>query len=82
MSSNITGVKKAASDSSAASAQVLSAAGNLAHQAKQLNAEVQDFLQTVRTGPADRRGADDPNYAGPERRADRLSASSRIRAAA
>ena len=69
VSSNIEGVRRATSASSASSTEVLSAAGALSAQAEQLSVVVTDFLTSIRTGPCDRRVADDPNYRGPERRA-------------
>ncbi|ALK09131.1 HAMP domain-containing methyl-accepting chemotaxis protein [Blastochloris viridis] len=48
VSSNIVGVTRAASDSSAASSQVLAAAGSLASQSSVLQTEVAQFLRTVR----------------------------------
>jgi hypothetical protein len=40
------------------------------------------FLDMIRTGIGNRRKADDPNYAGPERRKDKLSASAGSQASA
>jgi hypothetical protein len=51
---------------------LLAAARSLARENGQLKMEVDKFLVTVRTGPTDRRRRADPNYNGPERRADRL----------
>jgi methyl-accepting chemotaxis protein len=48
VSSNIGSVTQAASDSSAASEQVLAAAGDLAQQSSVLKAEVERFIATVR----------------------------------
>ncbi|MEQ8639679.1 MAG: methyl-accepting chemotaxis protein [Alphaproteobacteria bacterium] len=49
VSSNIAGVNKAANDSGAASAQVVEAAGELSKQSESLRAEVERFLEQVRT---------------------------------
>ncbi|EJW13570.1 putative methyl-accepting chemotaxis receptor/sensory transducer [Rhodovulum sp. PH10] len=65
-------VSRGANATEAASEQVRSSAGMLAVEGNKLKDEVARFLMNVRTGPMDRREADDPNYAGPERRADRL----------
>jgi methyl-accepting chemotaxis protein len=48
VSVNISGVTEAASQSSSAAAQVLASAGDLAHQANALNAEINGFLERVR----------------------------------
>lgn len=48
VTANIAGVHQAAESSSAASSQVLTAAGNLSEQSEQLRAEVNRFLATVR----------------------------------
>jgi methyl-accepting chemotaxis protein len=66
---NIADVSRGASETGAASGQVLSSAQSLANESNRLKAEVGKFFDTVRTGPANRRKEDDPNYKGPERRA-------------
>ena len=48
VTANITGVHQAAESSSAASSQVLAAAGDLSQQSEQLRSEVSRFLATVR----------------------------------
>ncbi|MGH6880106.1 MAG: methyl-accepting chemotaxis protein, partial [Hypericibacter sp.] len=48
VTSNITGVTQAASQTGAASAQVLATAGELAKQAELLRAEVDGFLNNIR----------------------------------
>jgi len=50
VSENIVGITQAASDSSAAASQVLSAARDLKQQSGRLRAEMTQFLQTVRAG--------------------------------
>jgi methyl-accepting chemotaxis protein len=67
-------VDRGAGETGAASEQLLAAARSLARENGQLKMEVDKFLSMVRTGPADRRRRDDPNYSGPERRADRQMA--------
>ncbi|RAI45425.1 methyl-accepting chemotaxis protein [Rhodoplanes roseus] len=64
-------VSRGANATEAASEQVRSSAAMLAHESTKLKDEVKNFLMSVRTGPLDRRKEDDPNYKGPERRADR-----------
>jgi methyl-accepting chemotaxis protein len=78
---DIGAVDRGAGDTGVASGQLLAAARSLAQESGQLKVEVDRFLTMVRTGPADRRLRDDPNYAGRERRADR-SSDARSRAAA
>ena len=68
--SEIAAAVAAAVETGTASDQVLSSARSLSKESGELRLEVDKFLRTVRTGPADRRLHDDPNYAGPERRAD------------
>jgi methyl-accepting chemotaxis protein len=75
--SNVTGAIDQTSQSATA---VLSASTGMAAQADRLTTEVRNFLFALRTGPLDRRKADDPNYRGPERRADRREAMQRKRA--
>jgi methyl-accepting chemotaxis protein len=52
---------------------VLSSAQSLANESNRLRAEVGKFFHTIRTGPANRRKGENPNYKGPERRADRAA---------
>jgi hypothetical protein len=49
---------------------VLTSARSLSYESTDLKREMDRFLAMVRTERADRRQHDDPNYAGPERRAD------------
>ena len=72
IAADIVAVDRGAGETGAASGQLLAAARSLARENDQLKMEVDKFLVTVRTGPADRRRRADPNYNGPERRADRL----------
>jgi len=74
IAADIGAVDRGAGETGAASGQLLAAARSLARENDQLKMEVDKFLVTVRTGPADRRRRDDPNYNGPERRADRQMA--------
>jgi methyl-accepting chemotaxis protein len=48
VSTHIAGVSKAASETGAAAAQVLSASGQLAQQSQMLRKEVGNFLATIR----------------------------------
>ncbi|MDC7786327.1 methyl-accepting chemotaxis protein [Rhodoplanes sp. TEM] len=68
-------VSRGANATEAASEQVRSSSAMLAYEGAKLKDAVRDFLMSVRTGPLDRRKQDDPNYKGPERRADRQAAS-------
>jgi methyl-accepting chemotaxis protein len=70
VAANITVVNRGAGDTGVASSQVLASAQGLSRESNRLKAEVETFIVSVRTGPADRRESDDPSYAGPERRAD------------
>lgn len=70
VSKNILGVSQASQDAGAASSQVTAAAGELSTQSDRLKSEVDVFLTGLRTGAADRREHDDPNYKGEERRDD------------
>jgi methyl-accepting chemotaxis protein len=71
VAANIVDVNRGASETGAASSKVLTSAHALANESERLKTEVAKFFTTVRTGLANRRRADDPNYTGPERRADR-----------
>ncbi len=70
VATNITDVNRGAGETGAASAHVLSSAKALSGESQRLRREVEKFLGSIRTGANDRRNVDDPNYAGPERRAD------------
>ncbi len=74
IAANITDVNGGARETGAASAEVLASARTLSHESNQLKAEMDRFLESVRTDRANRRERDDPNYEGPERRNERLAA--------
>ncbi|HUI97869.1 MAG TPA: methyl-accepting chemotaxis protein [Xanthobacteraceae bacterium] len=73
----VTDVSRGANETESASEQVRNSAAMLAAEGAKLRREVETFLLSVRTGPANRRRHDDPNYQGPERRADYLASSER-----
>ena len=50
---------------------MLGSAQSLSQEGHRLKREMEDFLQSIRAGVGNRRKADDPDYAGPERRKDR-----------
>jgi methyl-accepting chemotaxis protein len=75
VTSNVENMSCGASETGSASGQVLSSAQSLANESNRLKSEVATFFQSVRTGPADRRKGNDPDYAGPERRAVRTAKS-------
>ena len=54
------------------SGQVLASAQSLSKESCHLKLEVDKFMRTIRTGPADRRLHEDPDYPGPERRHDHM----------
>ncbi|HUI98295.1 MAG TPA: methyl-accepting chemotaxis protein [Xanthobacteraceae bacterium] len=58
------------------------ASRNLSQQSVRLGEEIHKFLVSMRQGMFNRRKVDDPAYAGPERRHDRLAAAQRHDAAA
>jgi methyl-accepting chemotaxis protein len=74
VSSNIADVNRHASETGAASVDMLTSAQSLSREGSQLKVEMERFLNMVRTGLGNRRRADDPNYSGPERRASRQPA--------
>ncbi|MDU3131090.1 MAG: methyl-accepting chemotaxis protein [Bradyrhizobium sp.] len=69
LASNISTVSGAIEETSQSAASVRDASNNVSRVAEDLAAEVQDFFIRLRSGPLDRRVDDDPNYQGPERRA-------------
>jgi methyl-accepting chemotaxis protein len=73
LAGNVSSVTGAIDETSQSASAVLSASNGMAVQADRLTEEVKTFLLALRTGPLDRRRADDPTYRGPERRADRLA---------
>ncbi|GLH81601.1 methyl-accepting chemotaxis protein [Bradyrhizobium sp. SSBR45G] len=81
LASNISTVSGAIEETSQSADSVRNASGNVSRAAENLAAEVQEFFVRLRNGPLDRRAEDDPNYQGPERRANRGSGQRRRRAA-
>jgi methyl-accepting chemotaxis protein len=71
LSANIASVNGAINETTRSAGQVLTASGSVSQQAERLAEEVEKFFVTLRTGAADKRKADDPDYKGPERRSDR-----------
>ena len=70
VSANISDVNQNATETGAASAQMLASAQQLSSESNRLKAEMGRFLDMVRTGLGNRRKRPDPNFAGPERRND------------
>jgi methyl-accepting chemotaxis protein len=68
LASNISTVNGAIDEAHRSAEQVLAASGNVVEQASQMAQEVETFFLRLRSGPMDRRKADDPDYKGPERR--------------
>ncbi|MGJ5182073.1 HAMP domain-containing methyl-accepting chemotaxis protein [Bradyrhizobium oligotrophicum] len=79
LATNISTVSGAIEETSQSADSVRNASNNVSRVAENLAAEVQEFFIRLRTGPLDRRVEDDPNYRGPERRAN--SGAGRRRAA-
>ncbi|MFN3688844.1 methyl-accepting chemotaxis protein [Salinarimonas sp.] len=73
VTANIHGVSDSVHEARATASAVLGAAGEVQSQGGRLGEEVRAFLVALRRGPLDRRKEEDPNYAGPERRAERLA---------
>jgi methyl-accepting chemotaxis protein len=75
---DITGSMHVVSDNAGETARdaatTKTASSGLAQQSVRLSEEIRSFLVTMRQGMFDRRKVDDPTYAGPERRKDRLAA--------
>jgi methyl-accepting chemotaxis protein len=71
LASNISTVNGALGETTRLAGAVLAASQSLSTEATRLTREVQDFFLELRTGPLDRRVADDPGYRGPDRRAAR-----------
>jgi methyl-accepting chemotaxis protein len=69
VTTSITDVSQHASETGQTSTHMLSSAQSLSAQANLLKTEMDKFLDTIRSGLGNRRKADDPNYAGMERRA-------------
>ena len=70
LASSISTVNAAIGETSRSADHVLDASGKVSGAAERLAAEVQAFFVKLRSGPLDRRRADNPDYRGPERRAD------------
>ena len=70
LSENISAVNGAISETHRSAESVLVAAGKVGTAADRLADEVERFFLALRTGPMDRRVAEDPHYIGPERRQD------------
>jgi len=68
---NISTVNGAIGETTRSAGAVLEASQSLSTEATRLTQKVQDFFLELRTGPLDRRAADNPGYRGPERRAER-----------
>jgi len=68
VSSNIADVSHHATETGAAATQMLGSAQSLSREGTRLKQEMERFLHVIRTGVADRRWHDDPDYHGPERR--------------
>jgi len=71
LASNISTVNGAIGETTRSAGAVLEASQSLSTEAARLTREVQGFFLELRTGPLDRRGGEDSNYKGPERRAAR-----------
>jgi methyl-accepting chemotaxis protein len=85
LAENISTVNGAIGETHRSAETVLAASEKVGTAAERLADEVESFFLALRTGPMDRRVADDPNYRGPERRHDhaglRQSAAATSRAA-
>ena len=75
LADNISTVNGAIGETTRSAGAVLDASLSLADEANRLTEEVQNFFTALRTGPFDRRDADDPAFHGPERRQDRKAKS-------
>jgi methyl-accepting chemotaxis protein len=70
LAANISTVNTAIGETSRSAENVLDASGKVSGAAENLAREVQQFFIKLRNGPMDRRHEDDPDYHGPERRAE------------
>jgi methyl-accepting chemotaxis protein len=68
LADNISTVNGAIGETTRSAGAVLNASLSLSDEATRLTEEVHNFFTALRTGPLDRRAADDPDHAGPERR--------------
>jgi methyl-accepting chemotaxis protein len=75
LADNISTVNGAIGETTRSAAAVLDASLSLSGEANRLTEEVQNFFTALRTGPSDRRVADDSSYSGPERRTERRAKS-------
>ena len=69
LASSISTVNSAIGKTNRSADHVLDASNKVSSAASDLEVEVREFFIKLRNGPMDRRREDDPNYAGPERRA-------------
>jgi methyl-accepting chemotaxis protein len=77
LASNISSVNGAIGETNRSAEAVVGASENVSHAAERLADEVKNFFVTLRAGALDRRRADDPDYKGPERRAERTGTRSK-----
>jgi methyl-accepting chemotaxis protein len=70
LASSISTVNDAIGEANRSAGQVLDASGKVSTAAATLAEQVRAFFITLRSGPMERREEDDPNYSGPQRRAD------------
>jgi methyl-accepting chemotaxis protein len=73
LASNVGSVATSIDQTNRSSVTVRGASGELAAGAGQLAEEIRNFFLALRNGPMDRRKENDPDYRGPERRADQSS---------
>jgi methyl-accepting chemotaxis protein len=71
LADNISTVNGAIGETTRSAGAVLDASLSLSGEANRLTEEVQNFFTALRSGPSDRRVADDWHYSGPERRTER-----------
>jgi methyl-accepting chemotaxis protein len=69
LADNISTVNGAIGETTRSAGAVLDASLSLSDEANRLTEEVQNFFTALRTGPLDRREAEDAAYRGPDRRA-------------
>ncbi len=71
LAENISTVNGAIGETTLSAGAVLDASLSLSEEASRLTAEVQSFFTQLQTGPFERRETRDPNFTGPDRRANR-----------
>jgi methyl-accepting chemotaxis protein len=71
LAENISTVNGAIGETTRSAGAVLDASLSLSEEASRLTAEVQSFFTQLQTGPFERRETRDPNFTGPDRRANR-----------